>query len=498
MAIDVAAAANGGGASASSTFSAGYDPSFAINGDRTGAVWGTNGGWNDATPSTFDDWLEVDFNASYSIGEIDIFGLQDSYTLPTTPTLAMTSTLYGLSSFDVQYWNGSSWVTVTGGAITGNNKVWKQITFTPVSTTKIRVLVHSSQDGLFSRIVEVEAWTAALPATPNTPSPMDAAAGIGILPTLSWLAAGATSFDVKLDTSNPPTTVVSSGQVGNSYPPAILAPSTTYRWRIVAYNASGSVTGPVWTFTTSAAFSGTPLRNTFFQQAIYQETPDAYWRLNDAAASTVAGDQTLNSRDATVVGGVTFGQAGWPGDGDTAALLDGTTGYLNAGNVTALAYQTRFSAMVAFKTTDNTHLLAMISKSLSATKAGWAVMLDSGKVRFWAYTGAGVSVFDLSSPLSSYADGAYHTAVLVYDPVVAKTVRLAIDGTVVATATPSGVPDTNAARLLIGALDNAGVAVNFFNGRLDEVALYGYALTMTQIAALNTARNKTSNDKVGA
>lgn len=494
-AVNVAAAANGGVATASSTVNSGYLPDFAINGDRTGAVWGTNGGWNDGTPSTFDDWIEVDFNASYSIGEIDVFGLQDSYPLPTTPTLAMASTLYGLSSFEIQTWNGAAWVTVTGGTITGNNKVWKQVTFTPVSTTKIRLLIHTSQDGLYSRVVEVEAWTAAVPLTPQSPSPPDGATGVSPIPTLSWLAPGATSYDVYFGTAGSPP-LVSSGQTSPSYAPAMLAASTVYHWKIVTINASGSTTGAIWTFTTVSAFAGTPLRNTFFQQAFYQETPDSFWRLNDASISTVAGDQTLNSHDGTVVGGVTFWQAGWSGDGDTAALFDGTTGYLNVGNVAAFAYQTRFSVMVSFKTTDATHLMAMIGKSLSATKAGWAVLLDSGSVRFWAYTSAGVSVFDLSSPLTTYADGAWHQAILVYDPIVAKTVRLAIDGTVVATATPSGLPDGNAARLLMGALDNAGTPVNFFNGRLDEVALYGYALTTTQIAALNIARNKIANDKV--
>jgi RHS repeat-associated protein len=71
----------------------------------------------------------------------------------------MTFSTYGLSSYDVQYWDGSAWVTVTGGGITSNNKVWKKISFTALTTTKIRVWTHGSVDSGYSRITEVEAWS---------------------------------------------------------------------------------------------------------------------------------------------------------------------------------------------------------------------------------------------------------------------------------------------------------------------------------------------------
>jgi RHS repeat-associated protein len=70
-----------------------------------------------------------------------------------------TFSTYGLTGFEAQYWNGSAWATVPGGSVSGNNKVWKKITFAPLTSTKIRVLINASSDG-FSRMVEVEAWTA--------------------------------------------------------------------------------------------------------------------------------------------------------------------------------------------------------------------------------------------------------------------------------------------------------------------------------------------------
>ena len=69
----------------------------------------------------------------------------------------MTFTMYGLSGYEVQYWTGSSWVTVPGGSVTGNNKIWKTFTFSPITTSKIRVLSNASPDGV-SRVTEIEAY----------------------------------------------------------------------------------------------------------------------------------------------------------------------------------------------------------------------------------------------------------------------------------------------------------------------------------------------------
>ena len=57
-------------------------------------------------------------------------------------------------------WTGSDWVDVPGGNVTGNNLVWRKLTFSPISTDRIRVLVNAAL-GSYSRIAEVEAWTAA-------------------------------------------------------------------------------------------------------------------------------------------------------------------------------------------------------------------------------------------------------------------------------------------------------------------------------------------------
>jgi subtilisin family serine protease len=155
--INMALSSNGGVASASSTYSGNYPASGANNGDRRGLNWGAGGGWNDGTPNASPDWIEIDFNGSKSIDEVDVFSMQDNYSAPSDPTPTMTFTSWGLRAFEVQYWNGSSWVSVPGASVTGNNLVWRQFIFSAVTTTKIRVYITAALNG-YSRVMEVEAW----------------------------------------------------------------------------------------------------------------------------------------------------------------------------------------------------------------------------------------------------------------------------------------------------------------------------------------------------
>ena len=101
--------------------------------------------------------LQINFNGTKTISEIDVFTVQDAYSAPSEPTAAMTFSLYGITDFDVQYQNGATWATVPGGSVNGNNLVWRQFTFPPVATTAIRVNVRTAVDS-YSRIVEVEAY----------------------------------------------------------------------------------------------------------------------------------------------------------------------------------------------------------------------------------------------------------------------------------------------------------------------------------------------------
>ena len=127
------------------------------NGDRKGLNLSNGGTWNDATAGVYPDWVQIDFNGAKTINEIDVFTIQDNYGSPVEPTDTMTFSQYGITAFDVQYWNGATWVTVPGGSVTGNNKVKSKFTFSPITTSKIRVLVNNALAS-YSRIIEIETY----------------------------------------------------------------------------------------------------------------------------------------------------------------------------------------------------------------------------------------------------------------------------------------------------------------------------------------------------
>ena len=136
--INVALAANGGVASASSTYSAGFPVSAVNNGDRTGAGWGSGGGWNDATPSAYPDWVQIDFSGSKTIDHVIVYHAAGQLRESGRADCGdRRSRLYGVTDFTVQTWNGAAWVTQ--GTISGNSLVMRTVNFAPVTTDRIRV-----------------------------------------------------------------------------------------------------------------------------------------------------------------------------------------------------------------------------------------------------------------------------------------------------------------------------------------------------------------------
>jgi hypothetical protein len=155
--INVALASNGGVASASSTYSGNYPVSAIINNDRAGPNWGVSGGWNDATGNAWPDWVQINFSGSKTIDHVVVYTVQDNYANPVEPSDTMTFSLYGITAFTVQGWDGASWVTL--GSVSGNTLVKRTVNFAAYTTDRIRINVTASLAG-YSRITEVEAWSA--------------------------------------------------------------------------------------------------------------------------------------------------------------------------------------------------------------------------------------------------------------------------------------------------------------------------------------------------
>lgn len=154
---NVARSSAGAVVTASSTYPGPRDfsPAGAINGDRRGTNWEAGGGWADATRDVGPDWLQVEFAGPRRITEVRVFTLQDAFKTPVEPTPTMQMSLYGLKDYEVQYWDGASWVTV--GGVANNVLVWRTFSFPQVVTTKVRVFIPPGGAlSYFSRVTELE------------------------------------------------------------------------------------------------------------------------------------------------------------------------------------------------------------------------------------------------------------------------------------------------------------------------------------------------------
>ena len=82
--------------------------------------------------------------------------------------------------------------------------------------------------------------------------PTNGSTGRSLSGTLTWNSAdNATTYDVYMDTNNPPTTKVSAAQAGTSYSYSGLSYNTTYYWKVVATNGAGNTTcNNIFSFTT--------------------------------------------------------------------------------------------------------------------------------------------------------------------------------------------------------------------------------------------------------
>jgi hypothetical protein len=98
-----------------------------------------------------------------------------------------------------------------------------------------------------------------LPNVPSSPTPPDSATNISVKVMLGWQggdpdAGDTVTYDVYLDTNNPPLNKVSTNQTPISYQASGLAYGTKYYWKVISRDSYGAETeGPVWSFTTFTA-----------------------------------------------------------------------------------------------------------------------------------------------------------------------------------------------------------------------------------------------------
>ncbi len=197
----------------------------------------------------------------------------------------------------------------------------------------------------------------------------------------------------------------------------------------------------------------------------------AYWRLDEASGNFI---DKVAGVAAVPAGGITYSQPGATSDADAAALFNGTTGKATATGFNPL------SGLAAVTVS------AWVNHGGVAWSGGgtYEMVLDFGgnKHYFAAFNGVANGVLTISGVARSVVSAnpiptsGWHLLTLTWAS--GGDLKMYVDGVLasVAGTTYAGTLDS-AATVIIG---NGG-ASTFFNGSLDEPAIYGTALSATQI-----------------
>ncbi len=222
-------------------------------------------------------------------------------------------------------------------------------------------------------------------------------------------------------------------------------------------------------------------------------SPVGYWRLGESSGAT-AYDSSGKGKHGVYQGGATLGQAGaFTGDPHPAALLDGSTGYIQT-TYTQTAV-TAYSVSAWIKTT-STALLPIIQDRGSG--AGNSLTLVIGLNGTYGGIGRLSFVVDSNSvwvgPTASSLlvnDGNWHHIVGTWSApsgmlVAASQFNIYIDGNAQALSTPSqrGAPQSPLSGLGTAIIGYHSTWVKFWNGQIQDVAIFETELSAAQAQSL--------------
>jgi hypothetical protein len=209
----------------------------------------------------------------------------------------------------------------------------------------------------------------------------------------------------------------------------------------------------------------------------------AHWTFDETMRRTAPGgadfaDSSGNGNHGYASGGVTLGVAGRLG---SAVRLDGSTGYVSVphrATLDALSSAYTVAAWINMKSLPPTGTSArIVDKAKAGTTDGITFDVYRGYLRLCAAGGCHMS--SATVPLQ-----AWHHVAIVFQ-VGPNAAAFYLDGQQVGTFSPTSVTSTNSYPVAIGrASQPAGYNPSFFNGSIDDVAIWGTALTSDQVRAL--------------
>ena len=213
-----------------------------------------------------------------------------------------------------------------------------------------------------------------------------------------------------------------------------------------------------------------------YRQTVLNDKPGGYWRLGDSVGSGSVADTSGYGNNGSVHGGVTLGQAGaLNGDATTCALFNGSTGYISLPIAKPGTFAQGISIEFWFKLPAGS--LASQPLGIFDTAANDPFTLRNFN------PGGGSPAFEWKSkgqPLVGFNQppaGTWVHIVVVYRG--QNAIDLYYDGQLYSSATAQGTGQISwKTPITIGNI-NAGSG-GWFNGYLQELAIYSYAMSADQ------------------
>lgn len=209
---------------------------------------------------------------------------------------------------------------------------------------------------------------------------------------------------------------------------------------------------------------------------VLADSPLVYWRMGDASGTT-ATDSSGNSRNGTYMGSPTLGSPSLvPSDtSNTAVDLSGTSQYvrissaswMNVANITLEAV-IQPDAVSGIK-------FVMDRDLETGGNSAFQFRLNGNKLEFIVFDGGPAKT---ATGATSLVAG---TKYLVHGTYDGSNAKVYVNGVQDGTVAGAGSLLSAGAALCVGA--HANGAGNFLDGKVDEAAMYGTALSSTRIAA---------------
>jgi hypothetical protein len=221
-----------------------------------------------------------------------------------------------------------------------------------------------------------------------------------------------------------------------------------------------------------------------YADVVLADTPVAYWRFRETPGTTTIEDVTGNGHTGTLNGTASLGEGGLLSDPtDHSILFDGSTGYVEVPDSAPLRFGGTVSleAWISPSTFANASAMSyprIIGKG-NAGGTGHTLCVEKNATADTALARVeleGLTPFTLDGSTVLLPNKIHHL-VATFD---GTTVRMYVDGQLDGAQAVTGILQTSTAPLDIGRRPDA---MRYWQGLVDEVAVYDHVLSPERIAA---------------